>query len=263
MGLEGTALAEDTAFQLWMQYQENKDVYIRNQLVVHYERMVKSIALLVVRKCRMEHNLDDIIHEGIVALIDAVERFDINRNVKFNTFATIKIKGAMLDFCRKQIPGYRRKIAQQVHVLRDATDALINQLMREPTPQEIADYLRIPISEYEGILQMTDSVKLISLEQILSDWTNEHYQMEFTDMSDEYNPESTVARKELEQVLTEKIKLLNEEQQLVLSLFYSKDLEINEIAEVLGWDPVRVSQVRYQAVRRLKRNMRDYVEGES
>lgn len=258
MGAEAIVLTEGGDMELWYEYRREKNVELRNQLVLRHEYIVKSIAVQIVRKCHMEGHIDDLVSEGIIALIDAVEKYDPDRNVKFVTFATIKVRGAMIDFFRKQSAGYTRKAGQKAKMLREAEEVLTGQLQREPTRAEMASFLNLTADQFDREEKAAETINLISYEQVIEDYNYDHILFDVPSAQDG-NPEDSLISADLCADLAGKIKKLNQQQQLVLSLYYMEELEIREIAEVLRIDPTEVSQIRFQAVRRLKRSMKQGV----
>lgn len=235
----------------WALYQRTKSPEIRNQLVLHYIPVVKKIALNVYRHYRYFDSVDELVGEGVVALINAIDRFDIDRNVKFETFISYRIKGSMLDYINKQ-NGYVRKIHEISKRFFAAKEELKAQLTREPTREEMANHLNMSIEEYEGNLLEIKPISTISLNQMVFDSNMEGKPTEISSGPQD-DPAEILTAQEYCDVLAEGIKKLNEEQQLVLSLFYKEDLTVKEIAEIMNANTHHVSQVRFQAIKRLKK----------
>ncbi|MEG2813324.1 MAG: sigma-70 family RNA polymerase sigma factor, partial [Oscillospiraceae bacterium] len=151
---------------LWQLYSKTKSVDIRNKLIVEYSPLVKRIAQKTIGNYQYFNFLDDIVNEGIIALMDAVEKFDCRKNVKFETFASIKVKGAMIDFIRKQdcFPRRIKKIAKNII---NAEGELSNDLNRNPTQQELASYMGVTIAELEKMQLEVYSLNIASFEQVV------------------------------------------------------------------------------------------------
>lgn len=238
--------------ELWALYQRTKSPETRNQLVLHYMPVVKKIALNVYRRYRYFDSVDELVGEGVIALINAIDRFDLDRNVKFETFISYRIKGSMLDYINKQ-NGYVRKIYEISKRFSIAREELEARLTREPTREEMANHLKMTLEEYERNLLEIKPVSTISLNQMVVDSsTMEEMQTEISSGPQD-DPAEILSTQDFSDVLTQGIKKLNEEQQLVLALFYKEDLTVKEIAEIMNTNTQRVSQVRFQAVKRLKK----------
>lgn len=249
--IDNRALSEEEISCLWTEYQKTKNSDIRNKLVLHYIVLVKKIAYKIFRNYRCFDSLDELVSEGIVALINAIDRFDIERNVKFETFISYRIQGSMLDYINKQ-NGYVRKIYELSKQLFKAKEELTASLKREPTREEIADFLHISIEEYERNLLEIKPISMVSLDQVVVDSNMDEKQIEVSSGIKD-DPAEILTCNEYSEVLAEGIKKLNEEQQLVLSLFYKEDLTVKEIADIINTDTQRVSQIRFQAIKRLKK----------
>ena len=133
---------------LWAEYRQTRNTEIRNQIVIQYSYMVKCIALKTIGRYQYFNYMDDLVNEGLIALLDAVEKFDPDKKVKFETYASIKIRGAMIDYIRKQdcFPRRLKRIAKN---LNEAENDLSHKFGRNPTDQELADYLGVSLEDYQ------------------------------------------------------------------------------------------------------------------
>nr|WP_319488393.1 FliA/WhiG family RNA polymerase sigma factor [uncultured Caproiciproducens sp.] len=242
---------------LWIKYQQTRNADLRNLLVIQYSYIVKCIAIKTVGRYQYFNYMDDIINEGLIALLDAVEKFDIEKKVKFETYASIKVRGAMIDYIRKQdcFPRRLKRIAKNIS---EAESLLSHQLSRSPTDKEIADYLEISLPEYEKMQAETCVLNMLSFEEMVYEKGVENIQI--TQAGDTiHGPEQVVAEKELQTVLAKDIELLNEKEQIVISLYYKEQLKIKEISNVMGISDSRVSQIHSSALRKLKKYLAEYL----
>ncbi len=241
---------------LWLEYQQAKDVDIRNMLVVQYSYIVKCIALKTVGRYQHFNYMDDIVNEGIIALLDAVEKFDPEKKVKFETYASIKVRGAMIDYIRKQdcFPRRLKRIAKNIN---EAENTLSHELSRNPTDQELADFLDVSLMDYEKMQAETCALNMLSFEEIIYEKGVENIELSLT--SDPIRgPEQVMAEKELQDVLSRDIETLNDKEQIVISLYYKEQLKIKEISSVMGISDSRVSQIHSNALRKLKKHLTEY-----
>lgn len=243
--------------ELWLRFSRTGDIETRNELTRQYSYLVRCIAMKIVGHYQYFNYLDDIISEGLIALMDAVTKFDVMKNVKFETFASIKIRGAMIDYIRRQdcFPRRLKKIARE---LNEADEVLNQRYGRSPTEQEVADYMKIGLPEYEKMLAETCSMSMLSFEELVYEKGVENLAVH--DADSVCGPEQAVAEKELSSMLQRDIELLEEKERIVISLYYKEQLKIKEISCVMGISESRVSQIHSSALRKLKRSLESYLK---
>ena len=254
--MKNLGTSQISAADLWLEYAQSKNDGIRNLLVVQYSYIVKCIALKTVGRYQHFNYMDDIVNEGLIALLDAVEKFDPEKKVKFETYASIKVRGAMIDYIRKQdcFPRRLKRIAKNII---EAENMLNHQLGRTPTDQEVADFLEVSLVDYEKMQAETCALNMLSFEEIIYEKGFENIEVSLT--SDPIRgPEQVVGEKELQDVLTQNIDMLNEKEQIVISLYYKEQLKIKEISNVMGISDSRVSQIHSNALRKLKKYLTEY-----
>lgn len=241
---------------LWERYQNSKDIDIRNEIIEKYSYLVKIIALKMRGVYQYYGDVEDIVNEGIIALMDAIEKFDISKNTKFETYASIRIKGSIIDYVRKQdwVP---RKVKRDYKNIKEAQELLSNEFGRIPTDNEVADYLKIELDEYNKIVGKAHGAGLLSFEEIIQEATIEHKSGE-NDLP-EYEAES----KELREVLKVSINKLNEKEKLIISLYYMEELKMKEISRILEISSSRVSQIHTAALQKLEKSINNYLHGEN
>lgn len=237
--------------ELWVQYTRSKDVGIRNELVLQYSEIVRKIAFKICRAYHVFDHSEELINEGIIALIYSIDKFEPERKIKFETFASHRVHGAMLDFINKK-NGYVRRKHDLTKAIYRALEVLRAQLQREPTHAELAQHLEISEEQLALDLCEIQPISMISISQTRVTPDLEEVYLELP-ASPESDPAVLVDREELCEELATSIAKLNHEQQLVLSLFYQEELTIGEIAEILQMETTRVSQIRFQAIKKLKR----------
>lgn len=239
--------------ELWQQYYATRDIHVRNQIIEKYSYLVKIIALKLRGVYQQYGDVDDIVNEGIIALMDVVEKYDITKNTKFETYASIRIKGSIIDYVRKQdwIP---RKVKSDYKNIKEAEDKLTNSLGRQPKDDEIAQYLKIDMKEYNQIVNNAFGTSILSFEELLGGSN-----LIETELNIGYVlPEEEIETKELYNVLVESVSKLGEKEKLVISLYYKEDLKLKEIADILSISNSRVSQIHTSALQKLEKSIRDY-----
>ncbi|MDD4565408.1 MAG: FliA/WhiG family RNA polymerase sigma factor [Eubacteriales bacterium] len=248
--------SEDTSLQLWQQYKLHKSIELRNELVLQYTGLVKKIVLRFKGSYSNFGQLDDMVNQGIIALIDAVEKFDLDMGNKFETFASLKIRGAVIDFMRKQdwVPRSQRNLAKE---LDDVYNELYSGHGQEPTKQEIADKMGITLSHLEKILEQRHNSIILSYEEAINEKMMVATPLIIND-NDKSLPEGEILYEELKEKLIEVIGQLKEKERLVVSLYYYENLKLKEIAEILKITESRVSQIHSAAIIKMKNKLIHY-----
>ncbi|MEG1449021.1 MAG: FliA/WhiG family RNA polymerase sigma factor [Oscillospiraceae bacterium] len=253
-----TSLDQSEIIALIKKYQENKDIEIRNKIVMEYSYIAKTIAIQMRGIYSQYAQLDDIVNQGIVTLIECVDKFDISKEVKFETYASLRIRGTIIDYVRKQdwVPRRVRKNTKDVE---EVYTALSNRLMREPTTKELAEGLGISEKQLDKIMSENQGAAMMSFEGVLQDI--QMYFMKNSEVCDEDDPERKILKTELHKVLKETIRSLNEKEQLVISLYYYEELKLADIADILGLSQSRICQIHTKAIKKMKSAMKEYMEG--
>jgi len=237
--------------ELFYKYKQTGDVTIRNEIVLLYMDSVKNSALALRNIYAKGFDADDLINEGVIALIAAVDAFDTARGVKFETFASIKIKGAILDYIRKQdwVPRQVRRFGRE---LNNAYGELYHQFGRSPTNQELAEHMGLTKEQFAKRLSDTASANTLSFEELL-------YEDNFWDSGDN-EVSAGLFLKEQKRVIAEAIAELKPKEQQVVSLYYYENLKLREIAEVLEVTESRVCQIHSKCMLLLKQKLEHYIK---
>ncbi len=226
----------------------------RERLILEHLPQVRLIARRIHERLPDSVNLDDLISTGTLGLIHAIDRFDPAHNVKLKTYAEYKIRGAILDSLRglDWAPRQQRKRAKQIEA---AISAAEQRLHRSPTEAEIASELGLTIEGYHDWLVDVRAVNLGSLETSTPEQDGRDL-LKYVADSDEHWPSRLVERAELQNLLAEAIDKIPNTERIVLSLYYHEELTLREIAKVVNLHESRVSQLKSQAILRL----RGYIE---
>ena len=227
-------------------------------LALRYVGLVKSIALQVRGVYSSFAQVDDIINEGVLALVGAVDKFDPDKGIKFETFVSKRIRGAVIDLARRQdwVPRSVRRKAREID---QASVELYAELGRSPTDEEIAGRLGVSCQQYQEDLANTALCNLLSLDSLFDD--QDQGGMDVADSVGTGRPEDSLLRQELLDTLTEGIASLRENEQTVVSLYYRKNLSMKEIAQVMDVSEPRISQIHSRAIQKLKLYMQQYMNG--
>jgi RNA polymerase sigma factor for flagellar operon FliA len=220
----------------------------KEEFIRQYSDLVKYMALRMVSRLPSSVQADDLFNAGIIGLIDAIDKFDAGQGIQFETYAKIRVRGAMLDEVRA-MDWVPRSLRQKSNELAKVCALLEQKSGRQPTDEEVARHLGVSLNEYYKLL---DDIKGISFlpEDIHEAVTeNEHSQALASDADQLFDH---TYRQELRSYLAAAIGSLSKKEQLVLSLYYYEELTMKEIGAVLGYTESRISQIHTKAVLRLR-----------
>ncbi|MEO1037373.1 MAG: RNA polymerase sigma factor FliA [Pseudomonadota bacterium] len=218
-----------------------------DDLVTEHVELVKRIAHHLLGKLPANVDLDDLMQAGLIGLIEAASNYDSTKGASFDTYAGIRIRGAMLDEVRK-LDWTPRSVHQKYRHVSMAIQKLEAEMGRSPTEREIAAELSIELDEYQRILADSSSCRLFSIEQ-----PSEHHDTRI-DVADDPDdaPDARLAASDLRAAVAAAVHDLPEREQLVLSLYYHRELNLKEIGAILSVSESRVSQIHGQALHRLR-----------
>ena len=225
----------------------------RERMILEHLPQVRLIARRIHERLPESVNLDDLVSTGVVGLISAIDRFDPGHNVKLKTYAEYKIRGAILDSLRglDWAPRQQRKKAKQIEM---AIAVAEQRLQRMPTEDEIAHQLGVTIKEYHEWLVDIRGVNLGSLECASPDDEGRDLLKFISDDEDSW-PSRLCERAELERLLAEAIEKMPKMEKTVLGLYYHEELTLREIAKIVKLHESRISQLKSQAILRLRTYM--------
>lgn len=225
-----------------------------NELVERYADLVKRIAHHMMGRMPSNVAVDDLIQAGMIGLIDASKKFDQSKGASFETYAGIRIRGAMIDELRKG-EWAPRSVHRNARAIQDAIKIVENRTGRDANDRDVAAELGIELDEYYSMLQDSMATKLFSIDEMVA--PDDHIEKDAIDL-DRENPYEGLQKDALRQQLANAITELPEREQLVLSLYYDEELNLKEIGEVLGVSESRVSQLHSQAAQRLRSRLKSW-----
>lgn len=227
---------------LWLKYKETKSVDLRNALAEHYLPLVRLVCGRLAMSLPPHLDRDDLLSSGFFGLLDAIDRFDPARNIKFETYAGVRVRGAMLDYLRSKdwIPVSMR---QRIRKYEQTVCRLENELGRSATDKELAAALGISIDELQTLVSQCNSATVIPLEEYLQ-----------TDSGDavDTNPANSTELFELKDTLAKAIDRLPEKERTVVSLYYYEELTLKEISLIMHLTEARISQLHTKAIFRMR-----------
>ena len=226
----------------------------KQQLITQYAPLVKRIAFHLMARLPASVQVDDLVQNGMIGLLDALNRFDDSQGAQFETYAVQRVRGAMLDGLRENdwVP---RSIRREMRRVESAIQQLEHQHGRPPNEAELAESLGMALGDYQKLLQDARGHQLINLED-LSDNDEEGF-LDRHQTGDLADPLSNLLEESMRTLLVQAIEALPEREKLVMSLYYEEELNLREIGEVLGVTESRVCQLHSQAIARLRSQLRD------
>jgi RNA polymerase sigma factor FliA len=241
------------ALSLWHEYRQTGDRALRDRLILTYAPLVKFVAGRLGATLPSHVDEQDLVSYGLLGLIGAIERFDPDREIKFETYAIARIKGAIIDELRS-LDWVPRSVRTRARQIERAIAELERTLMRAPTDDEIAQKVGISGEELEESLTEISRTSIAALDELWSPSAGGDQVSLIDTIEDQSgpNPEVTLEQTELKEALGEAISRLPEREKLVVTLYYYEELTLREIGEVLGVTESRVSQLHTKAVLRLK-----------
>ncbi|MCQ2499079.1 MAG: FliA/WhiG family RNA polymerase sigma factor [Lachnospiraceae bacterium] len=242
--------------KLWMDYTRTKSSEAREQLILEYAPLVKLVAGRLSMYLGYNVEYEDLCSYGIFGLIDAIDKFDSMKEVKFETYASLRIRGSILDQIRKMdwIP---RTIRQRQRQIDNAMKEIEAKTGRPATDEEIAAALGISNDEYVEMQSQMKVTQVVSLNEFME--SGAEVPGEQTTQYRFETPEEALGKAELKQKLMEALKLLTEKEQKVVLLYYYEELTLKEIANILEVSESRVSQLHTKAIQKMKTKMGSYM----
>lgn len=242
--------------KLWADYAKTKSSDIREKLILEYAPLVKLVAGRLSMYLGYNVEYDDLVSYGIFGLIDAIDKFDSMKAVKFETYASLRIRGAILDQIRKMdwIP---RTIRQKQKRIDAAIKEIETTMGRAATDEEIAASLGISEDDYMDWQSQMKITGVVSLNEFMESGSEVP-----ADQSNQHRfegPEEVIEREELKQTLAKALELLTEKEKKVILLYYYEDLTLKEISNVLEVSESRISQLHTRALQKMKTKMGNYM----
>jgi RNA polymerase sigma factor for flagellar operon FliA len=236
--------------EIWEQWKQTRSPEAKNRLVEAYLPLVEYVSSRL--SIGLPNNVarEDLVSYGIMGLIDAIEKFDMERGLQFETYASWRIRGAILDALR-QGDWVPRSVREKAKRIEEAYGVLEQRHLRSVTDEEVSEYLNVTPEEFRQMLLDVSVTTIFSLEDPIKD---EEAETRLNTLVDDkaLKPESTIHRQYLKEMLSKAIGRLTDKERTVVSLFYYEELSLSEIAEVMSLSPSRISQLHSKALLRLK-----------
>lgn len=243
--------------KLWEEYQKKKTPELREKIIIEYAPLVKLVAGRLSMYLGYNVEYEDLVSYGVFGLIDAIDKFDLGKEVKFETYASLRIRGTILDQIRKMdwIP---RTVRQKQKKIDEAIKQIEMKTGKTAQDEEIAQELGLTGEELLNWQSQLKVTNVISLNEYIEQGTEPV--MDARNNSHFAQPEDNIEEEELKKVLSEAIDLLTEKEKKVILLYYYEDLTLKEISNILAVSESRVSQLHTKALSKMRKRMGDYLD---
>lgn len=247
---------------LWKYYKDSGDPKVRDYFIKQYAPLVKYVAGKVA--IGMPHNVefDDLVGFGVFGLIDAIDKFDPTKHVKFKTYAVTRIRGSIFDELRS-IDWIPRSIRQKTRELENTIQTLEARIGRSATDEEIAKAMHLNLEDFQNLLIKISGTSILSINDVWysGDGDDKITIVDNIEAPTSLNPDTIVEKEEIKRVIVEAIQELPDKEKKVLVLYYYEDLTLKEIGKVLGVTESRISQLHTKAIMRLRSKLTSVKKG--
>lgn len=260
----GAAQGEEELRMLWRRYKEHDDAHARDRLILTFAPLVKYVAGRMSSALPAHVEETDLISYGLLGLIGAVERFDPQRQVKFETYAVARIKGSIIDELRS-LDWVPRSVRARAREIERKSAELEHRLQRAPTDEELAAALNMTVAEFQAAITQISNSSIVALDEMWSVSSGGEPLSLIDTIGDSRltDPAALLDVTELRDTLADAIARLPEREKIVVALYYYDGLTLREIGEVLGVTESRVSQLHTKAILRLKGRLQGDGEADS
>lgn len=243
------AVTPEKQTELWKQYSENKCPTIREKFIIEYSPLVKYVAGRLSIYFGSHVDYDDLVSFGVFGLIDAIDKFDVYKGVKFETYASLRIRGSIIDSIREMdwAPRSLRQKSKEVEKLYVEVE---NQLGHAASDKEMAERMGVTVDEFAKTLNELNISTMMSLDEFLEQ--NYEIGVDSNNVLKDGIPENYVEINEIKETLANAINKLPEKEKMVVSFYYYEELTLKEISAIMGVSESRISQLHTKAILRMR-----------
>jgi len=240
----------------WAEYEQTKDIALRNQILTEYLYIVTCNIKKMNTIATNREDIEDMTNQGVLELINCIDRYDYTRGIQFDTFASIRVRGSIIDYIRKKdwVP---RDVRKRIKELNDTALLMQNELGRAPLDKELGARLNLSEDEFNKIRRDELSLNVVAFEDLLQE--NNLCLVNAKSSTTYDHPEEKLLKDEFKKTLTECIDELDNNERTVISLYYYEELKLKEIAFVMELTPSRISQIHSKALNKMKVRMSEYL----
>ncbi|MBE5929578.1 MAG: FliA/WhiG family RNA polymerase sigma factor [Lachnospiraceae bacterium] len=251
-------MSAEEKLKLWEEYSKNKTPELRERIIIEYASLVKIVAGKLGIYLGYNVEYDDLVGYGTFGLIDAIDKFDFDKGVKFETYASLRIRGAILDQVRR-MDWLPRTLRQKQKRMDAAYQKLETESGRFATDEELAAELEISVDELSQWQAQTKAAGVVSLDEYLEQGS-ENGIVGTVESEDFAQPEKQMEQKTMKELLVQSLESLTEKEKKVILLYYYEELTLKEISEVLEVSESRISQLHTKAIQKLRLKLGNQIE---
>lgn len=251
-------MSAEEKLKLWEEYGKNKTPELREKIIIEYASLVKIVAGKLGMYLGYNVEYDDLVGYGTFGLIDAIDKYDFDKGVKFETYASLRIRGAILDQVRR-MDWLPRTLRQKQKRMDAAYQKLETESGRFATDEELAAELEISVEELNQWQTQTKAAGVVSLDEYLEQGS-ENGIVGSTESEDFTGPEKQMEQKTMKELLIQSLESLTEKEKKVILLYYYEELTLKEISEVLEVSESRISQLHTKAIQKLRLKLGNQIE---
>lgn len=251
-------MSAEEKLKLWEEYSKNKTPELREKIIIEYASLVKIVAGKLGIYLGYNVEYDDLVGYGTFGLIDAIDKYDFDKGVKFETYASLRIRGAILDQVRR-MDWLPRTVRQKQKRMDAAYQKLETESGRFATDEELAAELEISVEELNQWRAQTKAAGVVSLDEYLEQGS-ENGIVGTVESEDFAQPEKQMEQKNMKELLVRSLESLTEKEKKVVLLYYYEELTLKEISEVLEVSESRISQLHTKAIQKLRLKLGNQIE---
>ena len=251
-------MSAEEKLRLWEEYSKNKTPELRERIIIEYASLVKIVAGKLGIYLGYNVEYDDLVGYGTFGLIDAIDKYDFDKGVKFETYASLRIRGAILDQVRR-MDWLPRTVRQKQKRMDAAYQKLETESGRFATDEELAAELEISVEELGQWQAQTKATGVVSLDEYLEQGS-ENGIVGTVESEDFAQPEKQMEQKTMKELLVQSLESLTEKEKKVILLYYYEELTLKEISEVLEVSESRISQLHTKAIQKLRLKLGNQIE---
>ncbi|MDF2685760.1 MAG: sigD1, partial [Clostridia bacterium] len=241
--------------EIWEKYAQTHSIELRNFILTEYLYIV-SCNIKRMQSIYINDDIEDLTNQGVLALIKCIDKFDYTRGIQFDSYASIRVRGSIIDYIREKdwVPISVRK---RTRAFQNSYEELQNEYNRAPTDDELAKYLDISVKELNKVRSELHSTTILFYEEMLQE--NDTGIQENWEGQSHPSPDQEFIADEFKKYLTATIEDLDEKERTVISLYYFEELKLKDISYVMGLSESRISQLHAKALLKLRVNMNSYL----
>jgi RNA polymerase sigma factor for flagellar operon FliA len=256
-----TNISKEAEQALWEEYWRSHSIEVRNEIAMEYMYIVRLYAYQMRGTYKNYADMEDMINQGFIVLLEAIENYDPDKKSQFKSYASIRVKGAIIDYVRNQ-DWVTKRLKKESRLVNEATDVLAGRSGRAPTTEEIAAHLEMEVSNVDRIIGEAHMFHILSYEELVDIGLYGTKGFKESGFQSIEQPGISLEEAELRDIIASSLDELTEKEKLVMTLHYYEELKKKDIAYIMGVSPSRICQTHNGALKKMKKNLCSYIYGE-